>query len=111
MSLIDAIGAANISSSMPKRGVMFLRRAMTTIMWCAAEPDASALSASFAIFAAILRALTGCTSGAAENYVQQSSLKNPPQWWLTAAGEDGVVTTFLERRNDLRIPNWPALLR
>jgi hypothetical protein len=42
MSLIDPIGAANISSSMPKRGVMFPRRAMTTIMWCAAEPDASA---------------------------------------------------------------------
>jgi len=41
MSLIDAIGAANISSSMPKLGVMFLRRAMTTIMWCAAEMDAS----------------------------------------------------------------------
>jgi hypothetical protein len=32
MSLIDAIGAANISSSTPKRGVMVLRRAMT-IMW------------------------------------------------------------------------------
>jgi hypothetical protein len=42
MSLIDAIGAANISSSVPKRGVMFLRRAMTTIMWCGAKPDASA---------------------------------------------------------------------
>jgi len=42
MSLIDAIGAANISSSMPKRGVMLLRRAITPTMWCAAEPDASA---------------------------------------------------------------------
>jgi hypothetical protein len=42
MSLIDTIGAADISSSMPKRGVMFLRRAITPIMWCAAEPDASA---------------------------------------------------------------------
>ena len=42
MSLIDVIGAANILSSMPKRGVMFLRRAITTITWRAAEPDASA---------------------------------------------------------------------
>jgi hypothetical protein len=41
MSLIDAIGAANIRASMPKRGVMFLRRVITQIM-CAAEPAASA---------------------------------------------------------------------
>jgi hypothetical protein len=55
MSLIDAIGAANISSSVPKRGVMFLRRAMTQS--CGAGPNRTqAPSGSLAIFAAIRRA-------------------------------------------------------